>query len=350
MKKLLYLLLILTSSAKSQMMFGISGLLSEQNRTQFGVLVNSTLLTNSQKANVSYDTLGARYVRGALTCNTWTGSSTRYETYRTKFGLGNQIPVINSRNGTAAYPKTAPELAGYADTLGRILDKYTDIKMVVIENEALNTTFHPADNLAEYSAVVAAAYPVCKARGVKMIESGVYGSGLDGLTYRWLVSTYGSTTANLFGNIAFTPAQLTNIQNFGSNANLENNVLKVDTILNLSSYFDYMNIHLYEVYNPNITNDSDIVVSTQYYLRYIKEYIETRTHKPCITNETGQRYNVQPGIVTSVLQQYYSLGFRIVQWFSGEDGSAGSNALNNDTTGAIKPNGTAFKNFIISKR
>ena len=337
------------------MMVGASGVIANVNTPKFGVLVNSSTLTNTQKADVSADGLGCKYVRGALTIRTWSGSSTRYEIYRTKLGLGKQIPVINGINGGATpYYVGAEELGWYADTLALILDKYPDIKIVAIENEAINVTylgdasgFHTG-NLAQYGAQVQAAYPVCKARGVKMIESGIYGIGLYGLIYRDLVAQGRTTDAAAYAAIAMTPAQLSNVQS-GVNAITEVKIRMVDSILNLSPYFDYMNIHLYEVFNPNIVDEAGQTVSTELYIKYAQDYIQKRTHKQVVTNEIGQRNNTQPDLVTSLLAQYYRYGFPIIQWFSGV-GSAGSQPLNNETTGEINANGTAFKNYIQSKQ
>ena len=355
MKGLIILLLCPFLVSGQMMMVGASSVIANVNTPKFGVLVNSSSLTNSQKADVSADGLGCKYVRGALTIRTWSGSSTRYEIYRTKLGLGKQIPVINGINGGATpYYVGAEELGWYADTLALILDKYPDIKIVVIENEAINVTylgdasgFHTG-NLAEYAGEVAAAYAVCKPRNVKMVESGVYGIGLYGLIYRDLVAQGRTADAAAYAAIAMTPSQLSNVQT-ESNPVTEVKIRMVDSIMNLSPYFDYMNIHLYEVFNPNIVDEAGQTVATDLYIKYAQDYIQKRTHKQLITNELGQRNNTQPDLVTSLLGQYYRYSFPIIQWFSGV-GSAGSQPLNNETTGAINPNGTAFKNYIQSKQ
>ena len=147
--------------------------------------------------------------------------------------------------------------------------------------------------------------------------------------------------------------QIKATQNPNSNLGLEAEASKIDTLLNFYAldYVDYVNLHLYEPFNPSIYNDafkaSKITSATPVVVADLQEYIKARTGKPAMTNETGQRNNVNPDLVTSMLTEYDRLKFPYVIWFSG-DGLGVAQPLFNLSTGALYTNGLAFSNFMAA--
>lgn len=337
----------LFSHAQFSMMANV-GQYTAETAPKFGVLVNSSTLSNSEKADIANDSLGCNWNRGAITIDTWSGSSARYEAYDAKGML--QLVVINFATGGDVPFPVAAELSGYASTLTEILDTYPNIYAIVIENEAINENFHDGP-FSDYVAEVQTAYPIAHSRGIKVIESGIYGAGLYINTYRYLKAKtgYGQTVADAYGAAVMTTAQINAAETINSNPTLEAKVKEIDTILSLAPYIDLFNLHAYE---PDERDDSatqsiNTNIRTNY-LRYTKEYIEETTHRPCITNETCLRNNDQTSLITNQISELYRLGFWHVQWFDGDDGTAGSVAITNDITGALKATGIIFRDYILS--
>lgn len=342
--RLLLTILLFPIFCNAQFSAGVANYTSE-NAIKFGVLVNSSTLSNSEKADISKDTLGCNWVRSALTVADWDGSSSRYEIYRDK-GV-KQLVVINYTNGNPSPFVPASQLSGYADTIELMLDEYPDMYGIVIENEAINTTFHTGA-LSDYIAMIQTAYSVAHPRGVKVTDGGFYGVGLDIKVYRWLVTKYGQSAADQYGALSMTNAQINAAQTPNSNPTMEAKAKQIDTIFQAVNYVDYFNIHPYEVFSQTNLQPDTVTQISPNVLRYQKEYVEETTRKPCISNETGVRVNTQPLLVGNLIAEYYRLGFFHMQYFDGVGGLAGAEPITDETTGVLLPNGVPFKNFVIT--
>jgi hypothetical protein len=113
--------------------------------------------------------------------------------------------------------------------------------------------------------------------------------------------------------------------------------------LNFYDNLDYVNVHLYEPFNPNV-DPSKVTSATPVVVADIQEFLRARTGRPIMTNETGQRENTSASLVTSMLKRYDQLNFPYVVWYNG-DGSASAEPLYNLNTGSLYNNGVAFSDY-----
>lgn len=313
---------------------------------KFGVLVNSSTLSNSAKANITKDTLKCNYARTAITCQSWTGSSTRFETYDAK-GLKQSV-VINYQAGNPNPFTTAAQLTGYKDTLTLIAVKYPQIYAVVVENEEQNDTYHSPAIFADYVNMVIANYQVFHPRGIKVTDGGTYGSGLDIKVYRWLVTKYNQAAADQYGAATMTNAQINAAKTPDSNPTLELRVKQLDTVYDgIKDYVDYLNVHGYETFQQGNTRPDTLTQVSLNVRKYQKEYLEETYKRPVVSNEYGIRDNTQTVLIANMMTDVYNLGFFELYYYDGT-GGAGAQPITDDITGAILPTGTVYKNFIIA--
>ena len=310
---------------------------------KYGDLVNSDVLNNTQKAAITKDTLNCDYARSVIELSSWNGSNSQTVTFHAK-GLTIQ-PVLNYGGAGRVPFATSAQLNGYGDTIALVLDTYTYIKSIVIENEAINDVQFHSGPLSDYGGMLATAYPIAHSRGVEVSESGVYGSGLDIKVYRWLVTKYNQSTADQYGAACMNTTQINAAKTPNSNPTLEETANKIDTIVSFKAYYDFCNIHPYEVFSRTNLQPDTVTQAAVNVVRYQKEYMEAVTGKPCITNEMGQRDSEHPELTTNMMQVVYRIGMQWVLWYNGT-GLGGAFPLTNITTGEILPMGTAFKNFV----
>lgn len=340
MKKLLTILFFLPLIIQAQFGAGIAQFTAET-APKFGVLVFGSF-TSPQRANISKN-LGCKYVRHSIVMNVWTGSSPLAVTYRDS-GLK---MVVNINYGNPAVSGAVPfptNMVNYADTLQRIVNYLVSLGntvAIVIENEELNTNYHTG-TLAQYVTMLQTAYPIVHLAGFKMMNGGI-GERLNTPCFRWIKSTkYDQTTADLFGHATMLTAEYNGANNPGTVPSLEASVLNVDTIIQAHAYYDFFNYHFYEVYDPNTTGDDTVTQSNLYAQWRVKEYVESVTSKPLVTNETGQRNNEQATLVANQYTKFYQYGYWYSLQFSGDDTNA--RALQNPD-GSLRPGGDAYLSF-----
>lgn len=248
--------------------------------------------------------------------------------------MGARSYTVSTINDTTTYRKY----------VGLILDKYPP-ELVVCENEPINPHFHSgpiSDYLVEYNICA----QECAKRKIPCTSGGIYGGGLIVPVYRWLKSSGRLPDASAFE--AYLNQRQLNAAKQGSNEKIKEMENDVISILEADKkYGKYANIHPYEPMNVANQQDSNINSITPHILQLIQQYIKTEYGLETITNETGQRNNVQPALVTNLLAEYKRLGFPYVIWFSGEGGD-GARSLTDDATGALQPNGKAFRDYIVS--
>ncbi len=212
--------------------------------------------------------------------------------------------------------------------------------MIVVENEEINPNYHTGP-LTDYINMLQAALDVCHSKGIKVTNGGIYGGQLETLAYRYL-QRKGQNRADSFANNCMTYSQIKDAQTPNRNPSLEWKVRQLDTLLNFYINLDYINIHLYEPFNPNV-DPSTVTSATPVVAADIQEYLIARTGKPVMTNETTPRDNVSPDLVTSVLKEYDRLNFPYAIWFNNDIG--GSKPLYDLNTGALLNTGVAYSNF-----
>lgn len=312
---------------------------------KWGVLVNSDVLTNTQKATIARDSLNCNWARTAIVSSQWDGSSSRFDIYDAK-GLTQAVNVSYYVNASGQAFLTGTLLANFVDTVQLIVNKYPNMGWFVLLNEELNQTYH-SGAITDYCGMLQAVYPIVHAAGITMSDGGVFGTGLDIDVYRWLITKYNQAAADAYGQQCMSNAQVNAAKTPGSNPTLDLAARKVDTILMYKDYVDAFNIHVYEPLSRTTTQPDTVLNAAPVVVRYQIEYIQAITGKPVIDNEDGIRDNNQATLVTNMLTQYYRLGIPLLMFFNGE-GSGGSQPLTDPTTGAILPTGTAWRTFIIA--
>lgn len=343
MRLLIFLLFPLLSFA--QFGAGVTATMTAS-APRYGMLVNSTTLSNEEKADIVKDSFGCDYARTAIVLSQWNGSSSRFEIYDNK----NLKQVVNfnyyPNSSGEPFISTPQRITTYSDTVALVLEAYPQIEIVVVENEEQNQNYHDGP-ITDYCEMLKAVWFEANPRGIKVANGGIAGVGLDIKVYRWLVTKYGQSAADSYGNAAMSNAQINAAETVDSNPTLETAVKQVDTVISYRDYYDYFNVHGYEIFSQT-NNQSDTVTQVSLNVfRYIKEFVEELTGRPVITNETGQRNNSQPDLVTNMMNLFYRLGFEYVLWFNGDSvDAADARALSDQTTGEVFPNGDAFINFI----
>lgn len=348
MKTLLFILISFSCSAQSIMVRHGTGAVSfpaPLSSTKFGVLVNGNF-TNLQRISVVKD-LDVNYVRHAIFMQDWTGKNNLFEQYQAA-GL-NVVLNINWDNQVPASPFPTDTIT-YKNILTLILTKYHPY-FIVLQNEEINFNYYtdqfgqPGGIIRDYLNLARAAGPIIHSFGLEFSNGGIYGNGLDIPVYRYLRDEISQDTADAYAAIAMSTGAVNEANTPGSNPTLQNIVARVDSILDNADLFDKINVHPYMVYDPHITDDSLVVANNTLVFHYIKQFIEWRTGKPCITNETGQRTNEQPALVTSMLTDYLADNWQLVLWFSGDSPDADARALQ-AVDGSLKLNGIAFRTFM----
>lgn len=77
------------------------------------------------------------------------------------------------------------------------------------------------------------------------------------------------------------------------------------------------------------------------------QFLEQISGLPALTNEVGQQSNEDPDQVTGIMAQIFSLDFPYAVWFSQDIDFAGNARALTDLDGTLRPNGIAFRQFII---
>lgn len=307
--------------------------------TKYGCLINGSFTPDARAAEALL--LHVNYVRDAVSLDQWKGKSNNLDAYaadgiKVLLNINNQLPT----GDPLPFPT---DMVTYRQNLTSVLNAYQP-EVVVIENEEINKNYHTGSML-DYINMLKVALSVCHPKGLKVTNGGIYGSSLEILTYRYL-QTKSQARADSFGNNCMSPFQVKAAQNPGSNPNLEYDVNRLDTLLAFYPNLDYVNVHLYEPFDPDVTDDSKVATPTPVVIPDIQEYLTVRTGRTVITNETGQRNNTNPQLVTGMLQEYDQLKFPYMVWFSG-DGNDGAQPLYDLNTGMLFNNGIAFSAYMI---
>ena len=316
-----------------------AGMLNRQ--TRFGAMLGGGF-TNDKNLSMT-GSLNVGYVRFAIIMSEWKGKSLPYESY-TANGVKVLLNVNNSSYAGGAYfPK---DLTTYRQKLTEITNTYQP-EIIAVENEEINDNYHRG-SMADYINMLKVALEVCHAKNIKVTNGGIYGTGLEVLTYRYL-QTKGQSRADSFANNCMELYQIKAAQTPGKNATLEAEVRRIDTLLNFYGNLDYVNLHLYEPFAPAIYKDATkaakVTTSTPVVIADLQEYIIARTGKQTMTNEIGQRNNTSPDLVNSVQTELDRLKFPYAIWFT-SDGIGYAEPLYDLKTGTLYPNGVAFSNFL----
>lgn len=311
-----------------------------------GVLIENAGNNAAQREPIVRATLHARYTRFQFQYFSWNGSSSgNYNTYTANGLIPHPVLTMFPSSNPDPNPWVTSDFAGMQATIEDMLSVYHPV-VLIIDNEELNENYH-SGSVAQYVTMCEYIQEVCKRNGVLMANGG-YGDrfAVNCYTFRWVKAKYGQSTADDFADeVGFTTGQYNAANNPNSNPTLETRFKQVDTIMS-SDIFDCMNVH---GYTPSVGNASTTVGDYDVW-RYTKEAFsngiaDTTKRRIVICNETGQRDdNVQPALVTSILDIFWRLRYYVIDWWSGTGDALNATPLTNDA-GVIQPNGEAFRDW-----
>lgn len=317
---------------------------------KFGVLTNDPNLNTSQKI-IIINKYGVPYVRTDIVLSEWAYTPNIYNQY-VAAGLK---PILNfnwgrQNLGAIPFPTDMTDYANRATSVLNYLQSNSSYpEVIVTENEELNKNYH-SGSLSLYRNMLLTLSPLVHARGLKITNGGISGTGLEAATFRYVKATHGQSIANAFGNNCMTPSQVNAANNPGLNAAIEAAIADIQYLMTayVDAGLDYVNVHSYEPLNPNVVA-ADQTAFTPYVLQYIKEYIFFMTGLLTFSNEVGIRNNTQPTLVTSFINNFIALGYPFVLYFDGDsaDGT-GSKALHQTGTTNLLATGDNYKAVITS--
>jgi hypothetical protein len=307
---------------------------------KFGVLVNGKMNLNI-KINVA-KALDISYIRDAVVLQNWNGNDESTD----KFMAEGFKVILNVNWGQVAKgpgikePVPFPtDTVEYKKVLDKVLNKYKP-EVIVIENEETTRNYHTGP-IEDYISELSAAITVAHSKGLKITNGGITNRDLVLLVYNDYLERKMNKEADDFASRCVKPALLKNLETADIVAKAKK---LIEAYKNLP--LDYINIHLYEpVKNVAGGTDESVKTITPGAQKEMINYIERVTGKRAMSNETGTRTS-SPKVVTGFLQQLAQTDMPYVIWFSG-DGEGGSVALHNQD-GSLRPNGIAFKNFIMT--
>ena len=253
--------------------------------------------------------------------------------------------ILNINNGpTKGNASVAPaDLAAYSAAVGATLDAYRP-EVAVIENEELADKFYtgtPRQYLAQLSAATVEAHK----RDLKVANGGFVSSAVMLATWNDYWTRGMRKQADDYAKRAFplgrlaprvqkdVPTAANPKKAILGNSPIQRRLLREAQQL-ITGYrksdIDYVNFHWYAAGSKALKESID--------------FLERATRKPAITNEVGQ-FNRDPSTVTSLMTAMVAKRLAYVVWFAG-DGPGGAVGLFDAKTGALRPNGIAFRNFV----
>jgi hypothetical protein len=313
-----------------------------QNAPEIGLLVANVGLPITV-VKVVKDTLATKSIRFAIEASRWSGFSNSYDLYVTDSGLIPHIVLGVDSAGVAPQP-WIDNYAGLITIVDDILDTYPDIHLLILDNEEMIPAYHTGD-IAGYIAIAEAIKPTLQAHHC-LLANGGFGDifAQNCYTYRYVQTKYNQDSADAYGiRVFLTLGQRNACKIPDSDPDLEARVLQVDSVMSCTA-FDIANIHSYEPQPPVGTGTNTVTQPTTNEWRFQIEAFKNSTTKRRIVfnNETGQRHNEEPDLVTNMLILGFRLGFKWMDWWSGNGAGLGARPLTQDS-GTLKPTGDAWK-------
>lgn len=331
-----------------------------QTMPQIGVL-SANVAGTTNKARVIKDTLRSRYSRfTAIPMRNWDGSSNAFETFFDEGLISHVVIDVGATDATDSVPwitaSTDYNLTELATDVEDLLNTYRSIKVLILDNEELQNTYHVCCRVFQYIDIAEVVAPICKQYGVKL-ASGGFGDfyAINGVTFRYIKGKYGQSAADDFAEWVFANGTngnqyaAANDPNDYSNptrAALQTRILECDTIVNFDGW-SLLNFHMY---NPIEIGQTPPANSSQIDLwRFYNEafkYGNTDHIRPAICNETGQRGTESEILVTNMLDMFWRLRMYVVDWWSGNGAQLDARPLTTDA-GSLTghQNGEAYADF-----
>lgn len=265
---------------------------------------------------------------------------------RVILNLNNTPPALPNGDRPPSVPPS--DYNAYKATIAAAITKYQP-ELLVIENEENNAQFY-SGTATDYTNQLQAAIDVAHANGAKVTNGGIteteasmlvwsdyYSRGQQAQADAWAQRSLEARVANDLPTVANPNRPI-----LGNNPALAAQQGFVTAMF--AAYktlaLDYVNLHWYQ-YDPAHPpiRGADV-------LQDIVNFLRQSTGKDVITNEIGERFVPAPEAVTSLLQKCLDLGMRYVIWFDG-DGDPAVALHNGD--GSLRPNGVAFRDFVLAR-
>lgn len=356
----------------------------------FGVLVNAAYPSQNRRATDTLSFLsfekkislasfyGVKYVRMSITHDAWVtsnGSKAFVNNFVAASDAGFSILLnVNYHTHAGKGPIAFADAKDYAFFLNQVLNaiqaKNPMLKpaLVVVENEETNTKYFKINSISDadkYLNILKGAIAVCAARDIKVTNGGITNYLLTMLTWDWLNSKYGVTTANDWASNVMAPSLYNIVKNPASASYLALGKYMISSYAALP--LSYVNIHWYEPLRAAQFNEQhlgnpyfsiyniDSTKLTEGALDSCVNYVNAALGKNVITNETGQ-VNTSTSVTLLLLRKYFSYqssssNFPIVTWYDGDgDGATDAKALHNGLpkdSFSIRTTGNVFHNNLL---
>ncbi len=325
---------------------------SKKPSTMFGAFVLASAgdrMSTSQKIDVIRQ-LNVSTVRAVVSSASMENNASIAEYKKQGFKV-----VLNINNNTGDPTQPISNMKQYKKNVGTILDTYSP-DLVVIENEEANPTYY-AGTADDYINELQAAITVAHQKGYKVADGGLIRVPLAYLTWKKIWDNGNKAKADAFAQAALgysgergqyllslLPTKKNPKKEFVLDKQIAKGVAMTQELLSKfrNTDLDYINFHWYESDGRATEALLDIIL-----------YIEAQTGKPAMSNEFGQ-LDTSPATVTSLLNGMYAYKVPYAIWFSGDDKHGpppgdGNNPYGlQDSSGVLRSNGVAFKNFMTS--
>lgn len=294
----------------------------------FGVMVSGA---NAAEKIRRAQLLGTRYYRPmAIFLQKWNGRDEECDV-AVAAGLGLVLTVRNSSEpGKPAEPVS--DVPAFQETLGSVLDRYR-LAVLVVENEENSKLFYTGTP-QQYHRELAAAAAVAHARGIKITNGGLVSDLVAMLVAADLEEQGDMAAADDYLNRTISDHRWRKMR---GTARWNEMIAKGKALV--SGYkiagADYVNFHWYN------TDPSTMAAAV--------DYLKKATGLSVMANEMGQQKSTDPREVTGMMQNAVNLGLPIAVWFSIDIHSHAEarGFFNND--GSLRPNGEAFRDFLIKR-
>lgn len=246
-------------------------------------------------------------------------------------GLGLVLTVRNSSEPRKPVEPVS-DVPAFQRTLGSILDRYR-MAVLVVENEENSKLFYTGTP-QEYHRELAASAAVAHARGIKVTNGGLVSDLVAVLVAADLEERGNRAAADDYLNRTMNERNWRRIR---GTPRWNEQVAKGKELLAgyKAAGADYVNFHWYN------TDPSTMAVAV--------DYLKKATGLPVMTNEMGQQKSTDPREVTGMMQNAVNLGLPIAVWFSIDIHSHGEARGFFNDDGSLRPNGEAFRDFLIKR-
>jgi len=300
-------------------------------QTKFGALLDPGALANANAHKIAVaQKLGIKIIRDRIVLT----NSKERPALNSDFDVFLNVNYGNVQRGGPGEEK-APvpfptDLNNYKQLLSNAIGSIRGKKPVAIaiENEEDNFQYH-SGTAQDYLNELRTAIPIVHAAGIKVTNAGITAPGIAYLVYHDLLEHGMRSEAQAYMNSTQLQLDKPWIKRKGEFARQTLAAYK-------SIDIDFVNFHWY-----GKSNDVSALKTTI-------EYLKKVTGKPVVTNEIGQ-YDNSPETVKAIIRLCRQEQMPYVIWYSGLKGGGGKAVSLQDITGALKPNGEAFKEAVAEQ-